>query len=173
MMREYDLKFGQLKPGIHEFSYDIGKSFFTESEDGLIQDGELSVLLKLERSESHLNLDFGVNGFVRCSCDICLSDLRYPVKSENTVHVKITDSSKAPDDPDVIFVPVNEYKINLYQHLYDFIHLALPMRRVCEDSLNRDGCDEVALNAIEGKESRTLEQHPEMEKLRDLFKKKE
>ena len=52
----------------------------------------------------------------------------------------------------------------------DSVELSLPMRTLCEDSINREKCDDDYLNRLNSKEKVKHEVHPEMEKLKDLFK---
>lgn len=169
MRSAYTVEFGNLKPGTHEFEFELGKEFFEESEDSLIKDGKINVLLQLERAASHLTLNFKFKGEVKCNCDVCLSELDYPISGEEVLQVKITDTP-GEEDADLIYVGRNEHELDLYQHLYDYVHLAMPMKIVCADSLNRSACDERVLEKLNNDKKEDDQPNPQWDKLKDLFK---
>lgn len=168
--KNVQLVFGSLKEGIHEFEYQLNQSFFADFEQEIITNGDVHVLLNLERSERHLSLGFKLKGWVEKQCDVCLSELQFPVESEQNLHVKITDKL-ADDEADLIYLPGNEYQMDLGAHLFDYVALALPMKIECKDSLNREECDEKILEMLTTTdETDANASHPEWQKLKEIFK---
>jgi len=168
--KETNLVFGSLKEGIHEFSYVLTTDFFTSIEQDLIVEGDVNVLLYLERFERHMSLDFKLEGWVNKPCDVCLSELQYPIKSSQHLQVKITDK-EMEDEAEMVSIGSNEYEIDLGGHLFDFVALSVPMKIECMDSLNRKECDENVLERLAtddvDNENTT---HPEWQKLKEIFK---
>lgn len=169
MRNVYEVEYGNLTPGTHAFEYQLDKAFFDRTEHSLIKNGKIDVLLHLERAATHMTLKFTIKGTVDCLCDVCLSELQYPIDTEEVMQVKITDSA-GEEEPDLIYVNTHEHKIDLYRHLYDYVHLALPMKKVCADSVNRSACDEDVLKRINKENNEGPDENPEWEKLKDLFK---
>ncbi|MBO6516436.1 MAG: DUF177 domain-containing protein [Bacteroidia bacterium] len=168
--KDYHLVYGSLKEGLHEFSYHLTEDFFTSIEQELIQKGDVHVLLKLDRSERHLSLDFKLDGWVDKSCDTCLSQLQYPIDSLHHLHVKISDK-EMEDEADLIVLGSGEYQLDLTSHLFDFVALSLPMKIECEDPMNSEECDKTVLKMLateEGDNDKTT--HPEWQKLKEIFK---
>jgi uncharacterized metal-binding protein YceD (DUF177 family) len=53
-------------------------------------------------------------------------------------------------DPDIISVPADEHELDLQQQIYEFIMLALPIKRVHPADINRKStCDPVMLKKLE------------------------
>lgn len=168
--KDFTIQFGSLKEGFHDFKYQIGDDFFTLIDQEIIQQGEVSVLLNLERSERHMTCNFTLNGWVTKSCDVCLSELQYPVKSVQHLHIKVTDK-EIEEDSDLISVDSNAYELDLTNHLFDYIALSLPMKLECKDALNRKECDEKVLEMLANSEDETdNSDHPEWQKLKEIFK---
>ena len=167
---DFKVNYGSLKEGKHRFDYTLTDDFFALVDQDLIKKGKVDVLLQLEKFERHLTLDFQLNGWVSKMCDVCLSDLQYPVKSEQSLHVKITDK-EIEEQPDIISVSENEYELDLVSHMFDYVALSLPMKIVCKDSLNRKECDPEVLKMLtinDAAEDNSV--HPEWQKLKGILK---
>jgi uncharacterized metal-binding protein YceD (DUF177 family) len=66
----------------------------------------------------------------------------YPISCENRLIVKFEENVSDNGDADIIYLSVDEYELDLRQHLYEFIHLALPIRRVHQpDENGKVGCN--------------------------------
>jgi uncharacterized metal-binding protein YceD (DUF177 family) len=85
------------------------------------------------------------------------------------LQVKITDSP-GEEEPDLVYLSTHDHQIDMYQHLYDYVHLALPMKKECVDSVNRSACDGSVLERLNKKSNDSPEVNPEWDKLKDLFK---
>jgi len=170
--KDWLLQYGSLKEGLHHFDYQLDNDFFDSFEQDLVHNGHVKVLLNVHRSENYLQLDFKIEGALGKECDVCLSELDYPIKGEASLHVKISDK-EIEDEPDLIQVPTAEIEIDLRQHLFDYTLLQLPMRIECKDSVNRKECDAELLSKLnppEEDDKPANEDHPEWQKLKGIFK---
>ena len=168
--KDFTVQFGSLKEGFHDFKYQLNDEFFALIDQDLIRKGEVSVLLNLERSERHMSCNFTLEGWVQKICDVCLSELQYPVKSVQNLHIKITDK-EIEEEPELISVDSNAYELDLTNHLFDYVALSLPMKLECKDALNREECDEKVLEMLANSEDATdNSNHPEWQKLKEIFK---
>ncbi|MDQ6609560.1 MAG: DUF177 domain-containing protein, partial [Bacteroidota bacterium] len=73
--REYEIAFVGLKPGIHEFSYEIQDKFFEEYGEQEFWDCQANVKLLLEKTPNFIMLRFQVGGTMKVVCDRCSSNL--------------------------------------------------------------------------------------------------
>jgi uncharacterized metal-binding protein YceD (DUF177 family) len=90
-----------------------------------------------------------VSGSVRISCDRCLEMFSQPVSSMNRLLVKFGKSIE-DTDPDILSVAADEYELDLMQQIYEFIMLALPIKRVHPPDKNgKSTCDPVMLVKLE------------------------
>jgi uncharacterized metal-binding protein YceD (DUF177 family) len=73
----------------------------------------------------------------------------HPVVCENRLLIKFGKSID-DGDPDILSVPPDENEIDLKQHLYEFIYLALPIRRVHPNDINgKSTCDPLMLEKLD------------------------
>jgi uncharacterized metal-binding protein YceD (DUF177 family) len=53
------------------------------------------------------------------------------------------------DDPDILSLPSDEYELDLKQHFYDYINLALPIKRVHPvDRNGKSTCDPLMIKKL-------------------------
>jgi uncharacterized protein len=137
-----------IKEGHRTFGFEIDKEFFDQFEESEIKDGELIAVAEIEKNSTHLDLDIKISGKVRVCCDRCLEMFDHPVECENRLLIKFGHKADE-NDPEIIILPRDEHELDLKQYLYEFIHLALPIRRIHPD--NADGistCDPVMLQKL-------------------------
>ena len=138
-----------LKDGQHLYDFEIGNKFFEEFEESEIKEGNLSVIIELDKRSSHFDLIVKINGEVRICCDRCLEMFFQPIACENRLLVKF--AKKWDDsDPDIIIVPADESDLDMKQYLYEFIHLALPIQRIHpEDKSDKSSCNPEMLKKLD------------------------
>ena len=128
-LNQFAILYVNLPEGIHNFDYEITDLFFDNFEFSEIKKGKINVQVKLERQTSMLILDFNISGSVTGECDICLDELEIPVESSNTLFVKFGDDYIEETEESII-IPLKSNEINVAQYIYEYIHLALPIKRV-------------------------------------------
>jgi uncharacterized protein len=148
MSGSYTIGLSGLKEGRHTFDFEIGNTFFESYDDSEIKEGSLFAKIELEKRSSHIDLLIRISGKVKVSCDRCLEMFFYPVCCENRLLVKL--GKKIEDsDPDIISLPTDEHELDLQQHFYEYIYLALPIKRVHPDDINGNStCDPVMLRKL-------------------------
>jgi uncharacterized protein len=137
-----------LKEGRHYYDFEINKEFFDQFEDSDVKEGALRAVIEADKSSSHVGFDIKITGVVRISCDRCLEEFLHPVDCENRLLVrfgKVHDKS----DPEIITIPVGENELDLRQYFYEYILLALPIKRVHpDDKSGNSTCDPEMLNKL-------------------------
>jgi uncharacterized protein len=135
MSGAYAIPISGLKEGRHRIDFEIGKEFFEEYEESEVKEGSLIANIDIEKGFSHLDLIISISGNVNICCDRCLEVYLQPVKCEHRLLVKF-GKSIINDDPDIISLPFDEHELDLKQHLYEFIYLAIPIKRVHGNDVN-------------------------------------
>jgi len=146
---KFSIPFTSLKEGMHNFEFEIEKEFFDNFEFSEIDNGHLKASLLLNKQENLMTLNFTIKGEVYMPCDICLDPLKIDIMSENMLIIKFGDSYIEETD-DIIVIPYSSGAYNCAQLLYEFIYLALPMRRAHEDF--SDECNPQMLNYLKNME---------------------
>ena len=141
MSEMFVIPFKGLKEGRYSFNFKIDNEFFEKFEESEIKEGNFLAVVEMDKRATHLDLLVKISGTALISCDRCLEVFPYPISCENRLIVKFGESI-SNDDADAIFLSTDEYELELRQHLYEFIHLALPIRRVHPaDENGKIGCN--------------------------------
>jgi uncharacterized protein len=149
MSRTYAIPLSGLKEGRHTFDFEIDKEFFEQFEESEVKEGSLIAKIEMDKRTTHSDLSIMISGTVRVCCDRCLEMFSHPVVCENRLLVKF-GKSMDDIDPDIIFIPFDEHELDLKQHIYEFIYLALPIKRVHpEDKNGKSTCDPLMLEKLE------------------------
>lgn len=144
----YTVHFKGLKEGIHEFEYNIDKSFFEEYKNLDIPDGNINVLVKLNKKADFMELDINLSGEIQVQCDRCLAYFNLHIANASQLVIKFSGAENKPDD-EVIYLHYEETQLDLKHYLYECIGLAIPLRKVHPDHPNgRPGCDPEMLKLL-------------------------
>lgn len=152
--REYEIAFVGLKPGVHEFNYEIRDRFFEDYGEQDFWDVQSNVRLLLEKTPNFMMLRFQVGGTVKVVCDRCSSDLPLSLFEDFSVTVKAVENAEQmneeEDDPDVYYISRGESHLNVAPMLFEFINLSVPWQKECEYE-NMDGphCNPAAREALQ------------------------
>ena len=152
--REYEIAFVGLKPGVHQFDYQIDDSFFEDFQEQDFKNCQAHVKLLLEKnSGSFMLLKFEMGGNVEVVCDRCSNNLPLQLFDEFVVTVRMVEDpeimNEQEGDPDVYYIARGESHLDVKDWLYEFINLSIPMQRTCEYE-NMDGpfCNAVAREVL-------------------------
>lgn len=126
---KYNVEFKGLKEGLHDFEFEVDNKFFAYFEDSLVDIGEVTVNVILEKRSSFMKLHFKIKGWLELTCDRCLENYPQPIKHKAEMFVKYGEK-EFDDGENVIWVSSEEHHINLAQIIYEFITLSIPMRHV-------------------------------------------
>jgi uncharacterized protein len=168
MSGRYTIPLSGLKEGRHAIDFEIDKEFFEQIEESEVKEGSLVANIEMDKRSSHLDLAIRISGNVRICCDRCLEMFFHPIVCENRLLVKFGKTIE-DIDPDILSLPVGEHELDLQQHIYEYIMLALPIKRVHpDDKKGRSTCDPVMLKKLE---ELIVEEEPETDPRWDELKK--
>lgn len=133
--RNFDIAFVGLKPGIHEFEYEINDKFFVEYQEQDFRNCVSHVKLTLDKKNGFMLLKFEVGGKVDVTCDRCGNDLPLSLWDDFNIVVKMVDDpeqmNNQEEDPDVYYISKGESHLRISDWIYEFINLSIPMQRMC------------------------------------------
>ena len=148
-MQQYHIPFKGLKFGKHEFDFEIDQAFFSEFEYSLVKNGNLRVILELDKQETLMILQFDISGQVYLSCDKCLADFPSDVDIKERQLVKFSNDEHLEDDTDeIIILNRNEHEIDVSGLIYEYINLAVPFVIRCDDEGNTKWCDKEMIQKL-------------------------
>ena len=125
---KYNVDLKGLKTDTLEMEFDLDNAFFGDIEGEEFQKGAVKAVVTVRKGRGVFDFSFDLNGTVVVPCDRCLDDLEIEVSAENCLRVKLGD--EYADDGDIVIIPEQDGDLNIAWYLYEFIALALPMKRV-------------------------------------------
>ena len=170
---KYVIQFAGLKEGRHEFKFDVDDSFFEQFESSEIKKGKLDVTVILDKNRQVLEMGFFIQGTVQSICDRCLDELDLPLQYQGKLFFKFGEESYELTD-EIIILSSSEYKINISQYIYEFIHLALPYRKIHPDINGASGCNSGMIQKLESltnHETREKNYNYSWDKLKEIIDK--
>lgn len=163
--KEYVIQFVGLGIGLHEFTFEVGDSFFKDLEYSEIKHGNIEIKLNLLKQSQMMVLEFEIGGTVKAECDLCTGEFDLPIKGTHKLIVKVGGSDTGDEDDDIITIAANEHELDLSQFIYEYITLSLPTKRIHPlDKKGKSTCDKEVLKKLD---KFLLEEEKEEEKKDD------
>jgi uncharacterized metal-binding protein YceD (DUF177 family) len=176
--REFEIAFVGLKPGIHEYEYEITDRFFEEFQQQDFFNCKATVRLTLDKKTGFMLLKFEMGGSLEVICDRCSNNLPLELWDDFNITVKMVDEpelmNNQEEDPDVYYISNGESHIDVANWIYEFINLSIPMQRTCTfEKMDGPHCNPAAremLNKLSNgdKEQKTNPIWKGLEKFKDL-----
>lgn len=126
---QYDLAIARLADKTHHFAFELDRAFFEQFDQQLISDGKLHADVTLTKTDRLLTLDFDITGTVRLICDRSLDEYDQDVEAHEQLLVRYGDREAELDD-NVLQITPDTQTLPIAQHLFDYIGLALPMKKL-------------------------------------------
>lgn len=152
--RNFDIAFVGLKPGLHDFEYEINDEFFAEFGEQDFSNCIANVKLTLEKNAvSLMRLKFEIGGNLEVLCDRCGNELKLDLWDEFNMVVKLVEEpeimNEQEDDPDIFYISKGASHLHLADWIFEFINLSIPMQRVCgTDEANNSKCNLKSLELL-------------------------
>lgn len=170
MLKNYDIDISKLNLGQHEFQFKIDDTFFELFEYSLVEKGDLEVQVLLEMKTTFIQLNIQISGKVELVCDRSLDKFEYDLNAENTLLFKYGDESAVIDE-EVEIITFNTQKINIANQLYEFVSVAIPMKKLHPRFDKEPNEDQVIYSSGEKNEEKDIDPRwSELKKLKNKSK---
>ncbi len=139
-LREFEIAFVGLKPGIHKFSFEVGEKFFALFENSPVSRGNVKADLSFDKKLNFFLLNFQISGTINVPCDRCSDLIDFPIDADYPIVVKFDDHHEGEKDDsnaDVINISRSETHLNVAQLIYEFIVLSIPIGRMTCDVIGK------------------------------------
>ncbi len=143
--KKYAIHVGSMKYGAHEDHLTVDREFFEHFEERMVEDGEVEVHLDMFRYDTHVDVKFKLDGYVVLNCDRCLEPYQFPISSEQRI-IYSFDKEMSFKGYEVMYTDPYAAFLSIVQELYDFISIAIPLRKVPEEDVHQ--CDPQVISYI-------------------------
>ena len=130
--RKYIISFRGLSIGKHEYEYSLTDKFFEDLAYSEVKKGNVRVDVRLNKQTTMLILEFVVRGSVDLPCDRCGDDCNLKVTGQYQLFVKPHGVSDTTDEEDMVVLSLNDGELDIAHHLYEYVILSIPAKRVHE-----------------------------------------
>ena len=175
--REFEIAFVGLKPGLHEFEFEVGDKFFADYPEADFTNCSARVRLRLEKNTSFMMLKFEVGGSLDVICDRCGNTLKMDLWDEFNMIIKLVENpdemNADEEDPDIYYISRTESHLQTASWIYEFICLSIPMQRMCKEAeIGGPQCNKEVLDMLKSMEAGLTKNNNPLSKGLEKFKNK-
>ncbi len=128
-MKEFQINIAGLGDKVHEFRFQIGKTFFEFYGKELTDNADLLVDLVLDKHATFLSAEFDIRGTVQLTCDRSLDKYDHALKLKSRILFKYADQAEEVSD-EIIHITRDTVALDLGPVLYDLIGSSIPMKKL-------------------------------------------
>jgi uncharacterized protein len=125
----YSVNIIGLSNKLHQFEYEIGDEFFRRYGTNLVSQGRFKADVALNKHETFIEADFKIKGSVTLTCDRSLEPFDYPIWLTKKILFKYGEANEEISD-EIIMIERDTATLELGQYIYEFIALAIPMKKL-------------------------------------------
>lgn len=162
-MKQYVIPIYGLKPGIHNYEFELNHAFFESFNSELLQNPNIRVKLLLEKTSNMVILNFSANGTGEVPCDRCGDTMELNLDCTDRVIVKYGDE-KPLDIDDIIVLLPSEHELDVSSRINEMVILNMPLKAAHE---SLDECDQDTISRLSGNQG-NKDIDPRWEVLRKL-----
>jgi uncharacterized protein len=118
-----------LKLGVHEFDFDFNDTLFENHEDSLIESGQGECKIELVKKDRLIEVNFDIEGSIVLTCDRSMEEFDYPVSIQEQLILKYGEEFDDSQD-EIWTIPNGQQSINLEKNIFDYLTLAVPMKKL-------------------------------------------
>lgn len=154
----FEIAFVGLKPGVHEFNYEVDDKFFAGIEEKRdFTDCSAHIKLLLDKKSSFMLLKFEIGGKADVICDRCNNVLKMDLWDEFNMVVKMVENpeemNEKEEDPDIFYISRTESHLHLNDWIYEFVSLSIPMQKMCSpEDYGGPKCNQEVLEKLKAME---------------------
>jgi uncharacterized protein len=141
--KKYNINIYGLKSGSHYFDFEYDDELFSIDEFSEVEKGSGSCNVHLERTDTFITLNFKIEGSVGLICDRSLEPFDLEINLDNKLILKYGEELDESDD-EIWIIPDTTQIFNIERNIFEFINVAIPMKRLHPD-LEADDSDETTL----------------------------
>jgi uncharacterized protein len=114
---------------VHHFDFEFGDEFFAQYGTDIVSKGSFKADVTLDKHETFIEAIFKVQGEAMLVCDRSLDPFKHPVKFEKKILFKYGEKTEELSD-EIIMIARDSDSLELGQYIYEFIVLAIPMKKL-------------------------------------------
>lgn len=129
ILEDFAIDIYKLANKVYTYQFDISEPFFEHFDQSLVESGKLKAVVVLDKQETLITVNFDITGTVALVCDRSLEPFDYPIDIQERMLYQYGEVEEQLND-EIATITERTQQINVAQPLYEFIGLAVPMKRL-------------------------------------------
>ena len=126
---------------VHHFTYRLDDAFFKEYGSETIAHGDFQAEVTLDKRETFIEAIFKMKGTAALICDRSLKPFDEPIAVEKPIVFKYGEEEGEISD-EIIVIHRDKDVIDIGQYLYEYLVLAVPMKKLHPEFRNEETDDD-------------------------------
>ncbi len=176
-MKDFSVNIIGLSNKVHLFHFELKDAFFVRYGKEVLSKGDFVTEVSLDKRETFIEVDFKISGQADLICDRSLEPFDHHLNITRKVIFKYGEEAQEVSD-EIVIITQDQDSIDLGQFMYEFIVLAIPIKKLHPDLRNEEGDDDESDVKIvyststekEQEEKKEEDIDPRWEKLKKLKK---
>ncbi len=169
-MKAFSVNIIGLSKKAHQFDYELDRAFFEKYGKDLVSDGHFSASVVLDKHETFIEAEFKIKGEAKLICDRSLEPFDFPIDIDKRIVFKYGEEEVELTD-EIIIISRDRASLELGQYMYEFIALAIPMKKVHPKFQEDEDDDESEGKLIYTSETETKSEESEVDPRWEILKK--
>ncbi len=148
-LSNFDIDFIKFNNETDVFDFKLNNLFFGLKENSLYNNCDLLVKVNCEKKEGTIKLNYTINGIVYTECERCLEDIEIEINPTTEEVIRLTSN------PDLLatehYLSASHQVYNVYDTIYEQICIAMPLRKICKNSITKKKCELTYTNSEDDK----------------------
>ena len=140
-LSKYCIDIANLKNQEYHFEYKIGPSFFQHFEESEIEKCSFDCFIVLRKTDGFIEANFKIQGHVELECDRSLDKFDHIIELNKRMIFKFGEEDREIDD-EVEMISNDRQAIDMSQFFFEFISMAIPMKRLHPRYMNEEHNDD-------------------------------
>ena len=136
-LQDFSIDIYKLHNKVYQYQFTVDDSFFALFERSTVDRGNLQVAVTLDKQETLITARFVIDGSVVLVCDRSLEEFDYPLHVKESLLYQYGEEEEELTD-EISVITSHTQQINVAQPIYEFIALAVPMKRLHPRYANDD-----------------------------------
>lgn len=134
-MKDFCVNIIGLSKKVHHFHFKINDDFFEHYGREVLSSGDFDAEVSLDKRETFIEADFKISGHAKLICDRSLEPFEHKIKLDRKVIFKYGEEPQEISD-EIMIITRDQEHIDLGQYMYEFIVLAIPIKKIHPDLLD-------------------------------------
>lgn len=125
----YQIPIISLEDKAYQYTFSGDDAFFAAFEQDWVEKGKFNVTVDLTKSSLMIQVQLSITGSIALICDRSMEAFDHPLAVQEKLVFKYSDHNEDMGD-NLFLLDRKEPKLDLSQDIFDFIALAVPMRKI-------------------------------------------